>query len=407
MSGPRRAPISDEAFDVRIGSFLAAEAADVAGAPTAAEVAARLARRDQPGRRGRPTVATRQLRTVLLMSALGLLLGLVLALMAAQRPVQPPRLTGNGQILVEDQAFSPPSGGAPPLICEGCRRTGVPSWSADGTRLAFASDGLWVHDTRTGAVTELDACPGCSGQIEGGELGNGDLSMAPAGDRIAYVEGGQLKVVDVAMGAVRSLTQPTDGWTASPSFSPDGTRIAFVREEPGVWVIDADGGTPRRIIDDDVSFPSWSPDGTTMAYVRWGGGSTIRPDGRSTMEVWLHDLDTGARGKVLEVLCHCLGASITPGWSPDGTHIAVVAPESESDPWTLFVLDVRNGQLRRLGAASPGRPAWQPIAGDPTAAGAPRGAVSCATPDPEPTPARTAGPRSHTPTTVAVYPPRC
>ncbi len=230
MSAGHVIPMSDETFDRLLASFLASEAADISGAPTASDVAWRIAQRGQVGRRERQRIASRQLRMVLLLGVLGLLLALTLALLAAQRPVQPPRLTGNGEILVEDQAFDPVTGAELPRICDGCRRTGAPSWSADGSRLAFASDGLWVLDMTSGIPTKLEGCPGCSGPVEGGELSA--LSMAPAGDRIAFVADRQLKVVDVGTGDVRSLTPPGDVVTGA-SFSPNGEEIAFVGEAAG------------------------------------------------------------------------------------------------------------------------------------------------------------------------------
>lgn len=59
--------------------------------------------------------------------------------------------------------------------------------------------------------------------------------------------------------------------TGSPAWSPDGKEIAFdtrVNGNPDIWVVNADGGAPRRITsgaDEDV-VPSWSRDGKWIYF---------------------------------------------------------------------------------------------------------------------------------------------
>ncbi len=79
----------------------------------------------------------------------------------------------------------------------------------------------------------------------------------------------QLWTVPTAEGAPRRLTQGIDD--TSPAWSPDGTRLAFLRADDGpaqVWLLPVDGGEPQQAtwLPLGAGAPVWSPDGSRLAF---------------------------------------------------------------------------------------------------------------------------------------------
>src|SRR4030095_5282467 len=106
------------------------------------------------------------------------------------------------------------------------------------------------------------------------------------------------------------------GFASSPSFSRDGSRIAFVTNISGlpqVWTMPTAGGYPSLVtsFDDPVGFVTWSSDGQWLAFnVAPGGGFNeqiyvVRPDGTG-----LRCLTEGGKEN-----------NFLDGWSSDGRFI--------------------------------------------------------------------------------------
>ena len=148
-----------------------------------------------------------------------------------------------------------------------------------------------------------------------------------------------------------------------PSWSSDGKRLAYVREEQGlavVWVHDFDSGMRRRLPIDlhEARYPTWTPDGQRLLVV-----------GRDRNAEDLYEVDLG--GNIKRRLTETPAVTeVAPSWSPDGRYIAWAAPGSEArEGWehSIYLLDLESGETREItsGEYHDARPTWARKLPDP------------------------------------------
>jgi len=126
--------------------------------------------------------------------------------------------------------------------------------------------------------------------------------------------------------------------------SPDGKHIAFDSDrdgERGVYIADADGRQVRRVSGEGfAAVPSWSPNGSTLAFVR---AETNRP---RVWNLWTTDLDSG---RTRRLTSHRVGQPWGGSWFPDGRRIAY------SHEQNLVILDTATGQQKTYSSPVKGR----------------------------------------------------
>ena len=149
-----------------------------------------------------------------------------------------------------------------------------PTWSPDGTRLAFVSDRggrgrseIWVVNVDGSGLVKLTT----NIQLAPDPLYGLDVgpSWSPDGSRIAFASGRdslsnyELYVMNAdGSNQTRLTNNTTDDYY--PTWSPDSQRITFFRNDNtgtngrAVYIMNRDGGNKISIMNDAV-YPSWSP----------------------------------------------------------------------------------------------------------------------------------------------------
>jgi Tol biopolymer transport system component len=167
------------------------------------------------------------------------------------------------------------------------------SWSPDGTKILFSST---RYDHSIGQCTPGDphefGCPtdiyvmGADGsnitRLTDDPLPEFTPVWSPDGSRIAFVREADsvpaaftgIYTMNPDGSDVRRVSSSDGGSDFGPSWSPDGSRIAFAairKEDWGIWAVNADGSREQLILGGGVigfvNNPVWSPDGSLIAFV--------------------------------------------------------------------------------------------------------------------------------------------
>lgn len=160
-------------------------------------------------------------------------------------------------------------------------------------------------------------------------------SFSPDGTQIAFVWGGEKDdnrdIYVIRLGdtvPVRLTNDP--GIDRGPVWSPDGSQIAFGRStkqgQIAIYLIPSDGGGERKLTDmrerEVWTGSSWSPDGRWLAV----GGLVLENPTRSSSGIHLIPLQPGKRRPLFSKAAPSYSAS--PAFSPDGRFLAFVTGTS-------------------------------------------------------------------------------
>ena len=225
-----------------------------------------------------------------------------------------------------------------------------PRWSPDGTYLAFLASRGSDDEKKQGAqIWLLPRLGGEAQKVSDVKGGVSDIQWSPDATRIAFV-----------MSDVNPADDPEsmEGWKRKTTPPIVIDRYHFKEDREGyltrqyshLAVFDVATKTATAITSGQVDdrSPSWSPDGTRLAFL--SKRAHADPDRTNNDDVWIVDAKAGATPRQMTNTPE--GESGRPAWSPDGSRLAILVGDAD----THYAYDLSKLAIVAANAPAPAAP---------------------------------------------------
>lgn len=235
-----------------------------------------------------------------------------------------------------------------------------PQWHPSGRALVYSDFG----DAGT-QIAQVNLQSGRTSLLKATPRG---LNITPAftrdGNSIVYGSGGEqpaeLVIASASnKGSARKIGAGNLSEQSSPTFSPDGHRVAFISpspKTPQIYTMNVDGSDIQQLTPSVAGVrsyrtgPDWSPDGSKIAYEQQNGD----------FQVWMINVADKKMRRLTSI-----GENEDPSWAPDSRHIVLTTTRHRAK--YLWVMDTKSGRMRQLTKLDGARlAAWSPFLGGDT-----------------------------------------
>lgn len=228
------------------------------------------------------------------------------------------------------------------IVTSKARKSGL-DWSTDGANILYQreekEDGIWMVSPDGGqpqSVAEAE-----NGYFFEAHWSPDNRSIASIEVSKKYPTGG-IVLLDIQSKVSRTLVDLAGHYQAKYlAWSPDGKSLVIAVEREGLYQVELASGEMRQITHTTVNDrePIWSPDGTQIAFFR--DNNAVTQHRTAAYDVMLVQADGSGERKLVST---SRGHSLN--WSPDGTHLIY------SSEGGTMLLDARTGDVTQIGVKS-------------------------------------------------------
>ena len=299
-------------------------------------------------------------------------------------PAKPDTAKGDKHDMRSHIWMVPAAGGTPRQLTFSERGENTPQWSPDGRSLAFTSargtgtdvkTQIWILPMDGGEAYQLttskENVSGFEWSKDGARIAflavdtlpkTDEAKVARRDDPQVFEENFRLShawVIDVATKRATEVAHGNITVNGAPSWSPDGTRLAFQAapttmtrdSRSDIYVVTIADRSMTKITTkpEAGSPPAWSPDGKTIAFTMLPQSHTARADSIMDREIGndhliLYDVATAKAKDTYDAKADVSAGN--PRWTPDGSRVLFTTGERA---WAaVYAYDVASNKLSRI-----------------------------------------------------------